>query len=45
MKYRVHCVKVSKHDFQSELAQYINNLNGEVVSVVPMVYPVFSFSE
>lgn len=43
MKYRVHHLKVSKHGFQPELAEFLNSLNGEVISVVPNVAPCFLF--
>ena len=41
MKYRVHRLEVNKDDFQSQLAQFVNNLEGEVISIVPNVSPYF----
>ncbi len=41
MKYRVHHLEISKYDFQSQLEQFLNNLDGEVISVVPNVTQYF----
>lgn len=43
MKYRVHRLEVSKDDFQSQMAQFLNSLDGDTVSVVPYVKPFFLF--
>jgi hypothetical protein len=41
MKYRVHRVEVSKDNLQEKLEQFLNNLDGEVVSVLPNVTQYF----
>lgn len=41
MKYRVHRLDVNKNNMQTELEQFLNRLNGEVISVLPNVRPVF----
>ena len=41
MKYKVHRVEVKRNNMQERLEQYINNLEGEVVSVIPDVRPTF----
>ena len=41
MRYRVHRLEVSKNDSQSQLAKFINSLDGEVVGIVPDVTPYF----
>ncbi len=39
MKYNVHQLVVNSDNMREKLEQYINNLNGEVVSVIPNVKP------
>lgn len=41
MKYRVHRLDVNKNNMQTELEQFLNRLNGEVISVLPNVRPTF----
>jgi len=41
MKYKVHRVEVKSKTMQENLAQYINNLHGEIISIVPHVRPTF----
>ena len=41
MKYRVHRIDVDKNSMQDKLEQFLNKLNGEVISVFPNVKPTF----
>ncbi|NTW23774.1 MAG: hypothetical protein HGA37_03665 [Lentimicrobium sp.] len=41
MKYRVHRLEVSKDNLQERLEQFLNTLDGEVVSVLPNVTQYF----
>ena len=41
MKYRVHRLEVTKDNLQERLEQFLNNLDGEVVSVLPNVTQYF----
>lgn len=41
MKYKVHLIEVKNDNMQEKLEQYINNLYGEVISVIPNVRPTF----
>ena len=41
MKYRVHRIDVDKNTMQDKLEQFLNKLNGEVISVFPNVKPSF----
>ena len=41
MKYRVHRVDVQSDNMEERLERFINTLNGEVVSIVPNVKPIF----
>lgn len=41
MKYRVHRIEVNKENMQDKLEQYLNKLDGEVVSIIPNVRPTF----
>ncbi len=41
MKYRVHQLDVKKDTAREKLEQFINQLQGEFVSVVPYVNPTF----
>lgn len=40
-KYRVHCIEVSGANMQEKLEQFINKLDGEVISVIPNVTHYF----
>jgi hypothetical protein len=41
MKYRVHRLEVKKDTAQEKLEQFLNQLEGEVLSIVPYVTPTF----
>ena len=41
MNYRVHQLDVKKDTVQEQLERFINQLEGEVISVVPFVAPTF----
>ena len=41
MKYKVHRLEVNKKDMQEKLEEYINKLNGEIISIFPNVKPTF----
>jgi hypothetical protein len=41
MKYRVHQIEVKKDTAQEKLERFLNQLEGEVLSVVPFVTPTF----
>jgi hypothetical protein len=41
MKYRVHQIDVKKDTAQEKLERFLNQLEGEVLSVVPYVTPTF----
>lgn len=41
MKYKVHRVDVKNDNMQEKLEQFINRLNGEVISIIPNVKPTF----
>jgi hypothetical protein len=41
MKYIVHRLEVNKDNMQEKLEQFLNTLNGEVISVIPNVRPTF----
>lgn len=43
MKYKVHRIDVNRHDMQIKLEHFLNELEGEVVSVIPNVKPTFQF--
>ena len=40
MKYKVHRLEVKQDSAQEKLEQFLNRLEGEVVSVVPYISPV-----
>jgi hypothetical protein len=42
MRYRVHRFDIEMTKDQSRLEQFLNNLDGEVVSIIPSVDPKFS---
>jgi hypothetical protein len=41
MKYRVHRIEVKSDNMQEKLEQFINQLSGEVISVIPDIRPAF----
>ena len=41
MKYRVHRIEVKSDNMQEKLEQFLNKLDGEVISVIPNVRPTF----
>lgn len=41
MRYKVHRLDVKRDNIQDKLEKYINQLNGEIVSIVPNVRPTF----
>lgn len=41
MKYKVHKFDINMEKDQSKLEDYLNNLNGEIVSIIPNVRPTF----
>jgi len=41
MRYRVHRLEVRKDTAQGTLEQFLNHLEGEVLSVVPYIVPTF----
>jgi len=41
MNYRVHHLKVNKDTVQETLESFLNQLEGEVLSIVPYVTPTF----
>lgn len=41
MKYRVHRIEVGKDNLQERLEQFLNNLDGEVIAVLPNVTQYF----
>jgi len=43
MKYRVHRLEVKKDTAQEKLERFLNQLEGEVLAIVPYVTPTFQF--
>ncbi|MCX2718110.1 hypothetical protein [Lentiprolixibacter aurantiacus] len=41
MNYKVHKIEVSSRNMQEKLEQFLNTLEGEVISVMPNVRPTF----
>ena len=41
MKYKVHRIDVKSDNVQDYLEQFLNNLDGEVIAVIPNVKPTF----
>ena len=41
MKYRVHHFNLNMSEDQSKLEQFLNNLEGELVTIIPNVKPTF----
>jgi len=42
MRYRVHRFEIDMTRDQNKLEQFLNNLDGEVVSIIPNVRPKFT---
>lgn len=40
-KYRVHRLEIKGEDIYNKLEQFLNNLKGEVVAIIPNVTPTF----
>jgi len=40
-KYKVHRIDVKSNNMQDYLEQFLNNLDGEVIAVIPNVKPTF----
>lgn len=43
MRYKVHRFDINMESDQTKLEQYLNNIEGEVVSIIPNVKPTFQF--
>lgn len=41
MKYKVHRIDIKSDNMQDYLEQFLNNLDGEVIAVIPNVKPTF----
>ncbi|MGB2963021.1 MAG: hypothetical protein WBB69_03455 [Anaerolineales bacterium] len=41
MKYRIHRLEVKKDTAQVKLESFLNQLEGEVITIVPYVTPIF----
>ncbi len=41
MKYKIHRLEIKMNEDQVKLEQFLNNLKGEVVSIIPNVKPIF----
>jgi len=41
MKYTVHKIEVRNDNIQEKLENYLNKLNGEIISIIPNVRPAF----
>ena len=41
MKYKVHRFQINMNKDQAQLEQFLNNLRGEVVTIIPNVKPTF----
>ena len=41
MKYKVHRIDVESDNMQERLEQFLNSLNGEVISIFPDIRPTF----
>jgi len=44
MKYRVHRLEVKRDNMQEKLEQFLNTLDGEVISVLPNVHMTFQLT-
>ncbi len=43
MKYKTHHFPIDMNKDQTKLEQFLNNLRGEIVSIIPNVKPTFQF--
>lgn len=43
MKYNVHKLEVESKNMQEKLQQFLNQIEGDVVSIIPNVRPSFQF--
>jgi hypothetical protein len=41
MKYKVHKLEVNRENMQEKLQDFVNQLTGEIISVIPDVKPTF----
>ncbi|MEN8193704.1 MAG: hypothetical protein ABFS12_12855 [Bacteroidota bacterium] len=41
MKYKIHRIDVKSGNMQQRLEDFINSLNGEIISIIPNVKPTF----
>jgi hypothetical protein len=41
MKYRVHRIDVKADNMQEKLENFINNMDGDLISVIPNIRPTF----
>ena len=41
MKYRVHRIEVRSYNMQNKLENFINKLEGDVISIIPNIRPTF----
>ena len=41
MKYRVHRINVKTDNMQEKIENYLNKLDGDIISIVPNVRPTF----
>jgi hypothetical protein len=41
MKYKVHKIEVKRDNMQEKLQDFINQLSGEIISIIPNVRPTF----
>ncbi len=41
MKHKVHRLDVKSNNVQDKLKNFLNELDGEVISIIPIVKPVF----
>ena len=41
MKYKVHQLDIKLEKEQNKLEQFLNNLEGEIISIIPNVRPTF----
>lgn len=41
MKYRIHRFDIKMEKDQTRLEQYLNSIEGEIVSIIPNIKPIF----
>ena len=41
MKYKIHKLEINMEQDQSKLERFLNNLEGDVVSIIPNIRPTF----